>query len=182
MFTGDFDIGSSEFTDYWTDFLNDFAAHLKAKGLFDDTYIALDERSPEEFDAAVRLAKENGGFKIALAGNRPPSQFRGTDIDNFSIALECVTDDYIAETAARRAKGKTTTVYTAGCNPCTSLRNPPEHCQWLGAFAGVADLDGYLRWAFCSWPANPDSDAVYHPWFGGLNRFGALAFCAVKRV
>ena len=31
----------------------------------------------------------------------------------------------------------------------------------------------FFRWAFCSWPANPDSDAVYHPWFGGWNRAGA---------
>ena len=106
----------------------------------------------------------NADFRLAAC--------RDNHCSNFSIALECVTDDYIAETAGRRAKGKTTTVYTAGCNPCTSLRNPPEHCQWIGAFAGVADLDGYLRWAFCSWPANPDSDAVYHPWFGGWDAAG----------
>lgn len=172
VFSGDFDVGSAEFVDYWTDFLNDFARHLKAKGWFDDVYIALDERSPAELDAAVRLVKANGAFRIALAADRPPSQFSGMDVDNFSIALQCVTEKYIAETRERRKLGKTTTFYTAGSNPCTSLRNPPEHVQWLGAYSGVVDLDGYLRWAFCSWPANPDSDAVYSPWFGGWDKAG----------
>ena len=172
-FAADFDIGSPEFIDYWTAFLNDFAAHLKAKGWFEDVYIALDERSPEELNAAVALANKNGGFKIALAADRSPSGFSGVDIGTFSIALQYITDEYIAEARERRKLGKTTTFYTAGSNPCTSLRNPPEYCQWLGAFAGAMDLDGYLRWAFCSWPANPDSDAVYHPWFGGWNRAGA---------
>ena len=151
-FAADFDIGSPEFIDYWTAFLNDFAAHLKAKGWFEDVYIALDERSPEELNAAVALAKRNGGFKIALAADRSPSGFSGVDIGTFSIALQYITDEYIAEARERRKLGKTTTFYTAGSNPCTSLRNPPEYCQWLGAFAGTMDLDGYLRWAFCSWP------------------------------
>ncbi|MBR4615968.1 MAG: DUF4091 domain-containing protein [Kiritimatiellae bacterium] len=172
-FAGDFDIGSPEFIHYWKAFLNDFAAHLKAKGWFDDVYIALDERSPEELAAAVALAKENGAFKIALAADRPPSEFIGMDVDNFSIGLQHISDKYFAEAHERSKLGKTTTFYTAGTNPCTSLRNPPEYCQWLGTFAGAMDIDGYLRWAFCSWPANPDSDAVYHPWFGGWDRAGA---------
>jgi len=172
VFGGDYDVGSAEFVGYWTEFLNDFARHLKEKGWFDDTYIALDERSPEELNAAVRLVKRNGAFKIALAADRPPSQFCGMDVDNFSIALQCVTEKYIAETHDRRHHGRITTFYTAGSNPCTSLRNPPECVQWLVAFAGAVDLDGYLRWAFCSWPANPDSDAVYHPWFGGWDSAG----------
>ncbi len=163
---GDFDVGSPEWRDYWADFLNDFAAHLKAKGWFEDTYIALDERSPAELKTAVELAKANGGFKIAMAGDRPPSQFDGIEIDNFSIALQYVTPQYLAEVGPRRARGRFTTVYTAGSNPCTSLKNAPECIQWIGAFAGAMDLDGYLRWAFCSWPANPNADAQYNPWFG----------------
>ena len=162
---GDFDVGSPEFVDYWKSFLVDFAAHVKAKGWFENTYIALDERSPEELKAACDLVKEYGGFKIAMAGDREPSQFDGIEIDNFSIALQCVTPKYIAETAARRAQGRTTTVYVAGGNPCTGIAQPPIDCMWLGAYPGATDLDGFLRWAYCSWPANPNSDATYSPWF-----------------
>ena len=94
---GDFEVGSPEFVDYWRAFLEDFAAHLKAKGLFETTYIALDERSPAELKAACDLVKRHGGMKIAMAGDRPPSQFDGIEIDNFSIALQFVTPTYLAE-------------------------------------------------------------------------------------
>ena len=163
---GDFEVGSPEFVDYWRAFLEDFAAHLKAKGLFETTYIALDERSPAELKAACDLVKRYGGMKIAMAGDRPPSQFDGIEIDNFSIALQFVTPTYLAEAGARRARGRTTTVYVAGGNPCTGTAQPPIDCTWLGAYPGAVDLDGFLRWAYCSWPANPNSDTTYWPWFG----------------
>ena len=158
---GDFDVGSPEWRDYWTAFLDDFAAHLKAKGWFDATYIGLDERSPAELKAAVDLAKAHGDFKIQVAGDRPPSEFDGIEIDNFSLGLWCMTPKFLAEAGARRKAGKFTTFYTAGGKPCTSMLNSPEHVQWLGVYPGAKDLDGYLRWAFCSWPANPDADATY---------------------
>ena len=163
---GDFDVGSKEFTDYWSVFLDDFAAHLKKKGWFERTYIAMDERSPEDLKAASNLVKAYGRFKVAMAGDRPPSLFDGIEIDNFSIALQCVTPKYMAETAARRGKGRTTSVYVAGGNPCTGTAQPPIDCMWLGAYPGAMDLDGFLRWAYCSWPADPDSDTTYSPWFG----------------
>ena len=163
---GDFEVGSPEFVDYWRAFLEDFAAHLKAKGLFETTYIALDERSPAELKTACDLVKRHGGMKIAMAGDRPPSQFDGIEIDNFSIALQFVTPAYLAEAGARRARGRTTTVYVAGGNPCTGTAQPPIDCTWLGVYPGAVDLDGFLRWAYCSWPANPNSDTTYWPWFG----------------
>lgn len=169
--TGNFDVGSPEFVDYWRTFLGDFAAHLKAKGWFENTYIALDERSPAELKAACDLVRKYGGMKIAMAGDRPPSQFDGIEIDTFSIALQCVTPKYIAETQTRRRQGRTTTFYVAGGNPSTGLAQPPIDCTWLGAYAGAVDLDGFLRWAYCSWPANPNSDGNYLPWFEAGNGY-----------
>jgi len=163
---GDFDVGSPDYLAYWEPFLVDFAKHLKSKGLFEQTYIALDERSPAELRAAYELVKRCGGFKIAMAGDRRPDQFDGVEIDNFSIALQCVTLPYIASAKARRREGKTTSVYVAGGNPCTGTAQPLIDCQWLGAYPGAVDLDGFLRWAWCSWPANPNSDTTYDPWFG----------------
>ena len=171
---GDFDVGSPEWLDYWTAFLEDFAAHLKAKGWFDETYIGLDERSPEELKEAVGLLRAHGHFKVQMAGDRAPSEFDGIDVDNFSIALQHVTPKYIAEARERRKSGRFTTVYTAGSTPCTSLRHAPENVQWIGAYPGAVGLDGYLRWAFCSWPANPNSDATYDPWFGSWTAGGTF--------
>ena len=163
---GDFDICSSEYLAYWEPFLADFAKHLKATGLFEQTYIALDERSPAELRMAYDLVKRCGGFRIAMAGDRCPDQFNGVEIDNFSIALQYVTPPYIVSAKARRAAGKTTSVYVAGGNPCTGIAQSLVDCEWLGAYPGAVDLDGFLRWAYCSWPANPNSDSTYDPWFG----------------
>ena len=83
--------------------------------------------------AACDLVKRYGGMKIAMAGDRPPSQFDGIEIDNFSIALQFVTPAYLAEAGARRARGRTTTVYVAGGNPCTRTAQQNKDSKRHGA-------------------------------------------------
>ena len=75
--------GSKEFKDFWGDFLVDFSAHLKAKGWYEDTYIAMDERKPEDVKIIADFIQEKSpGMKIAMAGNCNPSKFKGIQIDN----------------------------------------------------------------------------------------------------
>lgn len=38
---------------------------------------------------------------------------------------------------------------------------------WLGAYPAMAGLDGFLRWAWNSWPQNPNGDASYGNWNAG---------------
>jgi len=173
---GDFDVGSREWLDFWTPFLEDFARHLRARGWFEDTYIGVDEQSPAQLRMAADLVKAHGGFKIQMAGNRPPSEYEGIEVDNFSIDLDDVTERYLAEAKVRRAAGKITTVYSAGNSVCTSLKHAPEKIEWLGGYAGEHDLDGYLRWAFCSWPAHPNADAQFNPWFGEWTSGGTFLY------
>ena len=40
--------GTAAFEDYWKPFLVDFVKHLKEKGWFEQTYISMDERAPED--------------------------------------------------------------------------------------------------------------------------------------
>jgi aspartate aminotransferase len=55
-------------------------------------------------------------MKIAMAGNRKPSEFKGIVLDNYCQYLGYLTDDFFAELAPRREKGWKTTLYVC-CSP-----------------------------------------------------------------
>lgn len=162
--------GSREFKEYWGAFLVDFAKHLKRKGWFENTYIAMDERSPKEVLAIANFVEEKApGLKIAMAGNRKPSSFKGIHIDNYCQALRHLTDDFLPELAKRRAQGFRTTYYVC-CSPArpnTFMYSPTKEAYWLGAYAAISGFDGFLRWAANSWPADPYKDATFGPWASG---------------
>ena len=162
--------GSPEFKEYWGDFLVDFAKHLKEKGWFDSTYICMDERSPEDVKNICTFVQEKApGLKTSLAGNQAPSKFGGIRIDNVCFGLRHLTDELIAEAADRRTKGMVTTFYVC-CgpqHPNTMCPNELSESFWLGAYPAMAGLDGFLRWAWNSWPQDPVHDASYSGVYGG---------------
>ena len=47
------------------------------------------------------------------------------------------------------------------------MSSPKEEAFGLGAMAADLGLDGFLRWAYNSWPADPDKDASYGTWPAG---------------
>ena len=60
------------FPKIWKPFLIDFKKHLKEKGWLEFTNIAMDERSPEQMDAAVKVLQECApemGFALADTHN-----------------------------------------------------------------------------------------------------------------
>ena len=67
-------IGSPEYNAYWLPFLRDFAAHLKAKGWFDRTYIALDERGMEETppEQPTTIRKPNPAWTTSASCSTTP--------------------------------------------------------------------------------------------------------------
>lgn len=156
--------GTDVFADYWGDFLVDFARHLKAKGWFDDAWICMDERSPDDVRNICRFVQEKApGLKMFLAGNRAPSQFEGIRLDHVCFGLGHLSDELLVEAASRRAQGLLTTYYVC-CGPDrpnTMCHNEIEEAFWLGAYPAMAGLDGFLRWAWNSWPEDPMHDASY---------------------
>ena len=162
--------GTANFEDYWGAFLSDFAAHLKAKGWFGDTYIAMDERSKEDVKTIGDFVQKCApGMKIAMAGNLLPSKY-GTKIDNFCMILgKGVNEAYLKEAAERRKLGMKTTYYVC-CSPAypnTFMSSGNGEAFWIGAFPAVCGLDGFLRWAWNSWPQSPEADASYGNWRAG---------------
>lgn len=162
--------GTKEFEEYWGDFLTRFAAHLKEKGWFEHTYMAMDERAPNQVKAVADfVGKYAPGMKISMAGNRRPSDFDGIRIDNYSQLLNYADEAFLTECRARKAEGLKTTLYVC-CSPSTPntfIGSNPYEAYWLGAAPGVFGLDGLLRWAFCSWPENPIKDASFGNWRAG---------------
>ena len=154
----------------WGAFLDRFVAHLKAKGWLEHTLMAMDERSPEDVKKVVDFVHRHApGLRISMAGNRKPSDFKGIDIDSYAQLLDYVTDDFLAEIPARRTKGMVTTFYVCcvPTHPNTFMSSGPGEAFWLGASPAMLGLDGFLRWAWNSWPRNPREDASYWWWLSG---------------
>jgi len=162
--------GTPFFEEYWKPFLVDFTRHLKDKGWLKDTFIAMDERGPEDVKRVVELVRACApGLRISMAGCIPPSNYKGIEIDAYSQLLDYVTPEFLAEAKARRAEGKITTFYVC-CIPAapnTFLDSPCEEAETLGRKAAETGLDGFLRWAWNSWPTDPYADGTFGPWCSG---------------
>ena len=162
--------GTPEFEDYWGAFLVDFSKHLKEKGWFENTYIAMDERSPEDLACiAAFVCRVAPGLKVAMAGNRKPSEFKGIDIDSYSQAMEHVDKPFLGEVRMRRAAGKITTYYVC-CNPArpnTFMASGPGEAFVCGFAPAAFGLDGFLRWAYNSWGEDANNDMTYSRWAAG---------------
>ena len=156
--------------DFWRVFLSDFEAHVKARGWLGDVYLALDESSPEVLKASVDLLREAApGLKVAMAGERRPSEYAGVEVENFSEVLGHVTPEYIAEAKSRKGKGYTTSFYIC-CGPGfpnTFLSSPLCESVWQGIYAAGTGLDGILRWAAFTWPRDPLFDGSFIHWSPG---------------
>ena len=162
--------GTKEFEDYWGVFLQAFATHLKQKGWFEQTYISMDERSVEDVKLIGEFVQKHApGLRISMAGNQLPSKY-GVTIDDFCMVLsDKINADYLKEAAERRAKGMISTYYVCCWPPYpnTFMSSGPGEAFWLGAYPAMIGLDGFLRWAWNSWPKDPKEDATYWAWAAG---------------
>ncbi len=165
-------IDENELEKRWGPFLDKFAAHVKAKGWFKHTIMAMDERAPEDVAKVVRFVQKHApGMRISMAGNRAPSDFKGITIDVYSQVLHAghVTSNFLAEAASRQKKGLITTHYVCcwPTSPNTFLGSGESEAFFLGAVSAFLGLDGFLRWAWNSWPLAPTDDGSYGSWTPG---------------
>jgi hypothetical protein len=158
--------GSPEFTEYWTTMLKDFTKHLKEKGWFEMTAIAMDERDMESMKAVIALLKQiDPGWKTALAGNYHPEVEK--DIYDYCVIIKRKFDPEVLK--ARKAAGKPTTFYTA-CGeryPNGFTFSPPAENTWIGWYAASAGYTGYLRWAYNNWTESTLTETRYKTWPAG---------------
>jgi hypothetical protein len=146
--------------------IRDFTNHLKSKGWFGKTTIAMDERDMEGMKAVMALLKRiDPGWKTALAGSY--HREIALDIFDYCIIIHGKFDQDIL--AQRKAAGMPTTFYTAcGENrPNAFTFSPPAEMVWIGWYAAAEGFTGYLRWAYNNWTADVLHDTRYKTWPGG---------------
>ena len=158
--------GDAEYEEFWMRMLQSFAQHLKEKGWFNITHIAMDERPLKDMLATIEVVrKADPDFKLSLAGTYHKELLE--DLDDYCITLaEKFTPEEIAK---RRAEGKVTTYYTC-CSeprPNTFTFSPLAESEWLGWWASKINVDGYLRWALNSWVKDPLLDTRFISWAAG---------------
>ena len=152
--------GTAEYARLWTPFLQAFARHLKEKGWYDKTCIAMDERSLTDMTNAYNvLQKAVPGMKMALAGNYHKELV--DKIYDYCIAYgQSFTE---ADLQLRRAKGFVSTCYTscAESEPNIFTNNNPSDAAFLPLYALSKGLDGYLHWSWMNWDDHPLTDSRY---------------------
>ena len=162
--------GTQEYDRHWKPMLADFVKHLKQKGWFDKTAIAMDERPLEDMQKVIALVRSvSKDFRISLAGSYHAEI--ADDIYDYCIASAENFDPNIQ--AKRVAAGLPTTYYTY-CyegKPNTFTFSPPAESAWLAWYAAAQKYNGYLRWAYNCWPKDPMQDARFSTWSSGDTYF-----------
>jgi Domain of unknown function (DUF4091)/Family of unknown function (DUF6067) len=150
-------VGSPDWVDAWSAFLAAFEEHVRDRGWLDVTYMAFDERPANQMQQALALGQEfapeltGKGFAGAGSANTDPFTF---DLSLNYSSVNSWPQDVIDR---RREEGRLTTFYTWGqpLHPNTRTDSPPIGARTLSWLTAKRGLDGYLRWAYNSWPADP---------------------------
>lgn len=169
-------VGSKEWQMIWGEFLNAFVAHIEAKGWFDKTYIAIDERPAETLAHVIDLLERYPnqlGERLKLSCAMDYQNFDETLLDQ--IADVSIGQSHLGSRIAfntlcesRRQKGLFTSIYNCvGDYPSMFLYSSPYETQWVLWNAVSYGSDGFLRWALDAWVENPLENASHWYWESG---------------
>lgn len=178
--------GTPEYEALWRPFLADFSKHLESKGWLEKTTIALDEREEEEMANMFKFIGEAAPeFKITMAGfyhksvNMAIYDFSSNWRDYGRIPNEAIQ---------KRKKAGLITTYYVACGipkPNNFTFSPPAESCFEGWIASSMGFDGFLRWAYNSWPEDPMIDSRYIKWPAGDTYFiypGPLSSVRFERL
>ncbi|MEG2478695.1 MAG: DUF6067 family protein [Mucinivorans sp.] len=155
-----------EYTQVWTALLKSLSGHLRQKGWFSRTVIAMDERPTADMQNAFRVIKAaDPAFKVSMAGNYHPEI--EAELYDYCIASDFEFSPEIL--AARKAAGKKSTYYTCCAQkyPNMFTYSSPAQNEWISWYALAKGFDGYLRWAYDSYTKEPLLDARFRAFQSG---------------
>ncbi len=160
--------GTAEYEQYLLPFLTDFAKHLREKGWFDKTCIAMDERPKEQLEPAYKvLYKADKAWRVKGAVN-----YFGPEVAERMYDISFIYDHRLLneeELCSHQGRGHLVTFYTC-CGPHrpnTFTFSPPAESAFLGWHAAAANYNGYLRWAYNSWIKNQLVDSRFRSFPAG---------------
>ena len=110
-------------------------------------------------------------IKITMAGHYFPEI--NEELYDYSYNWRQIREDSPEVAAGRRINGLKTTYYVA-CGipkPNNFTFSPPAESSYEGWFAAAMGLDGFLRWAYNSWPEDPVHDSRFSTWPAGDTYF-----------
>ena len=158
--------GEPAYEEMWVAMLTSFSKHLREKGWFDICAIAMDERPMDVMQKTLKvIRKADPEFKVSLAGNYHAEI--EPDLYDYCIVIG---QNFPEEVRLRRtAENKRTTYYTCctEAHPNTFTFSDPAEAAWMSFYSSKKHLDGYLRWAYNSWPLEPLLDSRFRTWAAG---------------
>ncbi len=153
--------GSDAYDKMWGCFIRHFVAFLREKGWIDDIRFAFDERHKDEMKAAIDTLQRHWPTELGpvpLASAYEHDGDYSDTIHDLSVGLN-TGPNWPALTKERREKNKLTTFYLCEHprppNANTFLSSPIHESRWIGWYAFANGFDGFLRWAYDSWPEDP---------------------------
>ncbi|MDP9041071.1 MAG: DUF4091 domain-containing protein, partial [Bacteroidota bacterium] len=157
---------SLEFKNAWNAFLTDLQIHLLKKRWLEKTYLGINENTLEQTLATVKVIRAHSKkWKITYAGNW--HQELDTLLNDYCFLYGNEPDVSIVKNRASR--GFTSTYYIC-CNPPKPndfVFSPPVEGRWLSWYSSAHGYNGFLRWAYDAWPADPQRDARHSLWPAG---------------
>ena len=157
---------SDIFKKNWNVFLTDLKKHLEEKGWLKITYLGINENAMNQTLAAIRVIKEHSPeWRITYAGDW--HEELDTLLNDYSYLYGKEPNE--EQQKKRNARGATTTFYVC-CNPPypnNFVFSPPIEGRWISWYSAAAGYNGFLRWAYDAWPADPERDARHGSWAAG---------------
>ncbi len=156
----------SIYAEVWTEMLKQFATHLKEKGWFEKTTIAMDERPKEQMLTVFNIIKNaDKDFKVSLAGDW--HEELEAELYDYCIAYRHKFPVEILQ--KRKQNGMISTYYTCCTEPYpnTFTFSQPAEAECLGWYTAHLGLDGYLRWAYNSYTLEPLLDSRFRSFAAG---------------
>jgi broad specificity phosphatase PhoE len=153
--------GDAVYKSIWSQFLAALVKKAREKDWVDQLHFAFDERHEDEIQSALQLLRDYlpSDFQPPKTASAYEYNERyAQEITNLSPSFN-TTVDWNDIAAHRRSQGKLTTFYLCEWSkpPAanTFLTSPPHESIWVGWYAAANGLDGFLRWAYDSWPEEP---------------------------
>lgn len=150
----------------WNIFLTDLKKHLEQKGWMKIAYLGINENAMNQTLAAIKVIKQHSPeWRITYAGDWHPEL--DTLLNDYSYLFGKEPND--EKLKKRSARGATSTYYVC-CNPSypnNFVFSPPVEGRWISWYSAARGYDGFLRWAYDAWPADPKRDARHGVWPAG---------------